>query len=68
VARRRGRRRGRVPHGANRAHGLPCRGRIRIPRGRAHRGKGLRRPEVHRLPHVRGKPPRGIPLCPTSRS
>ena len=54
VARGRGRRRGRVPHRADRAPRLPRRRRVRVPAGGAHRREGLRRPEVHGLPDLRG--------------
>ena len=55
---------------------LPCRRRVRVPRGRAHRREGVRRPEVHGLADVRGDAEggdgrarrRAIPTCPTSRS
>ena len=54
VARGRGRRRGRVPHRADRAAHLPRGRRVRVPPGGAHRREGLRRPEVHRQPDLRG--------------
>ena len=54
VARGRGRRRGRLPHGADRAADLPRGRRVRVPRGGAHRREGLRRPEVHGQPDLRG--------------
>ena len=52
--RRGGRRRGRLPHRAHHALDLPRRRRVRLPRGRAHRRPRLRRPEVDRLPRLRG--------------
>ena len=54
MARRRGRGRGRVPHRADRAAHLPRRRRVLLPPCRADEGQGLRRPEVHRLPDLRG--------------
>ena len=54
MARRRGRRRGRVSHRADRAADLPRGRRVRVPPGRAHGREGLRRPEVHRQPDLRG--------------
>ncbi len=49
-----GRRRDRVSHGANRATHLPRRGRVRVPPGRANGREGVRRPEVHGQPDLRG--------------
>ena len=54
VARGRRRRRDRIPHRANRAQDLPRRRRVLVPAGRADGCEGLRRPEVHRQPHLRG--------------
>ena len=76
MARGRRRRRGRLPHRADRAQRLPRGRRVRVPRGRANRREGLRRPEVHRLARrTRGcsrrrwtRRRRGIRTCPTSRS
>ena len=54
MARGRRRRRGRVPYRAHRAEDLPCSRGVRLPAGRAHRRKGLRRAEVHGQPDLRG--------------
>ena len=76
VARGRRRRRGRLPHRADRAADLP-RGRgVRLPPGRADGRQGLRRAEVHGQPRLRGDAEggdgrgRGAPsrTCRTSRS
>ena len=49
-----GRRRGCIPHRADRARDLPRRGGVRVPPGGADGREGLRRPEVHRQPDLRG--------------
>src|SRR5690349_3854019 len=43
-----------LPHREDQPADLPDRRRLRLPPRRAHRGEGVRRPQVHRQPRLRG--------------